>query len=91
MSISRFGWLCCKQAAAQSGRSSPPEPEPGGHRLELAEGEQRRLHEDVKALSRSGRAVIRATGGGVANVYAHELVRFLLLAKRAAVDDEDAT
>ena len=91
MSISRFGWLCCKQAAEESGRFASPEPEPSGHRLELVEREQRRLHEDAELLLRCGRTAIRARGHKVATVYMHEVVRFRLLATRAAVSDEHAT
>lgn len=82
MTISRFGELCCRRAASENGSSLPPEPP--GQSLELPEEEQRRLYEDMRALSQSGRVVIHAPGGGKATVLSHELVRFLALSEREA-------
>ena len=81
MSTSRFGELCCRRAASENGTSLPPQPP--GHALELSEDEQRRLYEDMRALSQSGRVVVHAPGGAKATVRMWEVVRFLRLCERA--------
>lgn len=80
MPISRFGELCCRRAASENG-SSPP-LQPPGHAVELPEDEQRRLYDDMRVLSQSGRVVVHAPGGGKATVLSHEVVRFLVLSER---------
>ena len=60
LKLSRFLWLCCRQAAEGDPAARP---EPAGHRLVLTEEEQRRLCEDARGLSGSGRFAVRAPGG----------------------------
>ena len=81
MSISRFGELCCRRAASENGSSLPPQPP--GHPLELSEVEQRRLYEDMRALSQSRSIVVHAPGGAKATLRTQEVVRFLRLSERA--------
>ena len=78
MPISRLGYLCCRRAA---GEGAGETPKPAGHPLVLTEDRQRRLCEDALYVSRSGRFVFRAPGGGKATVTVGEAVRLLLLAE----------
>lgn len=79
LKLSRFIWLCCRQAAEgdPAGRQ-----EPAGHRLVLTEEEQRRLCGNARRLSGSGRFRVRAPGGGEAIVTFGETVRLLRLSER---------
>ena len=79
LKVSRFIWLCCRQAAEGDGSARP---EPAGHSLVLTEHEQRRLCEETRRLSGSDRFRVRAPGGGEAVVTAGEAVRFLRLAEQ---------
>ena len=79
LKVSRFIWLCCRQAA--EGDTSA-RPEPAGHPLVLTEEEQRHLCESAHSLARTGRLRVRAPGGGEAVVRAAEAVRFLRLAEQ---------
>ena len=76
--ISRFGYLCCRRAA---GEGAGEAPKPSGHPLVLTEDKQRRLCEDALSVSRSGRFVFRAPGGGKAGISVGEAARLLLLAE----------
>lgn len=81
MPVSRFGVLCCFRAA-ETGDIPPLEP--AGQPLALTGKTQRRLHEDVQALSRSERLVVRASEGGETTVRLREAIRFWRRAKRGA-------
>ena len=81
LKLSRFIWLCCRQAAEGDPGARP---EPGGHALVLREEEQRRLCENVDMLSRTGRFAVRAPEGGEAVVTFGEAVRLLRLAEWGA-------
>ena len=84
--ISRLGYLCCRRAADEGAGEAP---KPSGHPLVLTEDRQRRLCEDALYVSRSGRFVFRAPGGGKATVTVGEkatvtvgeAARLLLLAE----------
>ena len=75
MSISRFGELCCRRAAAGEEPPAPP-----GHPLALPEDDQRRLLEDSRALARAG-LPIEAPGGRKAVLPLDAVARFLLLSE----------
>ncbi len=79
LKLSRFIWLCCRQAAEGDPGARP---EPAGHPLVLTEEEQRRLCENARALSRAGRLAVRAPAGAEAAVTFGEAVRLLYLAER---------
>ena len=78
LSISRFGSACCRRAL---GNEAEPSAAPG-HPLVLTGTKQERLLAEVEALLASGRIVLRAPGGGEAEVLLREAVRFRRLAER---------
>ena len=81
LKLSRFIWLCCRQVAEGNPGARP---DPAGHRLVLTEEEQRRLCENVSALSGAGHFRVRAPEGAEAAVTVGEAVRLLCLAGRGA-------
>ena len=79
LKLSRFIWLCCRQAAEGDGGARP---NAAGNPLVLTEEEQRRLHESARTLSGAGCLAVRAPGGREATVAFGEAIRFLRLAER---------
>ncbi len=79
LKVSRFIWLCCRQAGEGDGGARP---DAAGHPVVLTQEEQRRLHENARRLCGAGRLSVRAPGGEEASVTFGEAVRFLRLAER---------
>ena len=71
MGISRFGWLCCAQAAREA--------QPAGHALALSTDEQQQLDADMQRLALFGHFTVSAADGREVTVLLHEVLRFLHL------------